>query len=152
MFTVSMTALSVQLRRAVIWGNGIRRTIRILPSAPVVLRRITCDIFFFFHWMIHHIHKISYRSWVNVLSPVRYLGLIWVVSRANHRTGGGRDAAGANGRGARLADRQPLLFQPHPVANAARTPLGVCRPRNPWPTWENWNETLCWIWSELIDV
>lgn len=100
--SVSVASMCCNLRNCLL--GGIRGTITILPSVPIDKK---LNVTYCLHWMIHHTQKLSYWPYcgcVNFLSPVGYLCLIWVVSGANHRTGGGWDAAGADGSGARFAD------------------------------------------------
>lgn len=80
-------------------------------------------------------YVVPYCGCVHVLSAVGYLRLIGVVSRANHRTGGGRDVSGSDGAGARFADRQPLLFKSNTFTDTTGTPLGMRGGGNPRTTW-----------------
>lgn len=129
-FAASIISVSVLPQGAVIWGKGIRRTVRVLPSVPVALIRDLMSQIVYTGWFN------TYCGWVNFLAPVGYLGLIWVMSGANHGTRGGWDATGPNGIGARLADWHSLLFKPRPFAYTTGTPFGVRRPWNCWTTWE----------------
>lgn len=74
----------------------------------------------------------SYWGRGDFLAPVGYLGLVGVMSRADHGAGGGRDAPRANGARARLAAWQTLLLKPRRLAYTTRTPLGV---RGHWNCW-----------------
>lgn len=143
LWVVLMTA---GLMWELISGNGIRK------DSAISLRYIGMK--FDFGWTSGGAEP--YCCGVSFLAAVGYLRLVWVVSGANHRTGGGRDAARADGTGARLAAGQTLLLEPRPFAYATGTPPRVCCPRNRRTTWETGVASVslttcdCSRWQETV--
>lgn len=111
-------------------------------------KELNCDTCCSSHCWLQNNHNASFLPYcggVNVLSAVRYLCLIRVVSRANHRTWGSWDVPRADGAGTRFADWQSLLFKSNTFTDTTGTPFGMRWGGNPGTTWNKRSSFIVYL-------